>query len=926
MIDDPLVESHRPLHRDLNTSNEHAFTNILTGLIVGSLAMVAWEWSSQHLLRVSTVPTSRQQRLLIVSQISLWVGLCATMTGWLFSARWFDRLTRLLPETLRGSIGPGLWCLGITLFLTQVRGTAVLWSMTAGILLFAGFRSGAVLLSRLSRDGPLPVIAAGLWTSTFVARWSQSFAGTELASGISIVLGLSMVAGVARWTRASPKIGNLFTLLTLVAVVVLELAEGDHALLFLGMIAYVAAVSLEGAADTAARARICWSAAIVATTLLPLVRSFTDGGHLASGVAAGSVVAMLLHASFPQGLTQAGSRAFEAASGPLGFLVSVGAILISPVASAAILGSGLGLWDRLFIDSTKGLDPPAGRYHTRDAWIVGFLMAMAVIARIVFWLVTDRVWEDALITIRHAENAIAGNGLTHHPAHGLVHGFTSPVSVLVPLLGEWIRPGGGLVALRLASLLAGAMTVWFAGKVASHPDINLSTPSLIFWLSYYAFEHSQISFGMAGMETQIWTCVLVGGVAALLYGRLLWLALALSLAALCRPEAVLWIGCASAAWLWQQGWRRLFSLAGLVSLGIAPWLCFTTWYYGSPVPNTIRAKSAGYLYNTQVGIRFPSFLNYVIAELGDQMGNVMSLLPPHFVGHGFALIGTFPAPGLVIALLVWLGSMGSIALIRLKSWFIPPLIGAMLAYFALVVRIIFPWYPPPILGLAALLVASGIDVSCRVFQDDRIRVTGWILGIGLTTIFMVTLPATYASEGLVQHLVEDRVRARVGLWLRDHAGPDDYVTAECLGYLGYYSHLPFHDYPGLSSPRAVAALNTTRGEDRFLSPIVEILRPTWLVLRERELASAPADYELMHRIGLGAAEKKALSRYLPIQTFDDEFSIYRRKSRRRKRLGPVRRSDENRNAPPRSGDQPARTDTRSASRVRIRAGVVRMPS
>ena len=879
MIDEPRADGNRPFHRDLNPSVEQTFSYVLIGIIVGSLAMVAWAWTSQHLLRVAAVPISRQQRLLIISQISLWGGLCAMITGSLFSASWFDRLVLRVPEKLRVSIGPGFWCLGITLFLTQVRGTAVLWSMTVGILLFAGFRSGAVLLSQLSRDGPLPVIATAFWMSTLVARWSQPSEVTELATGVSIVLGLSMAAGVARWMRASSKIANLLTLLTLVAVVVLELAEGDPALLLLGMTAYVAAVFLEGATDPATRARTCWYAAIVATTLLPLVRDFTDAGYLASGVAAGSVVAMLLHASFPQGLTEAGSRRFEAASGPLGFLASVGAILITPVVSAAILGSGLGLWDRLFIAPRAGLDPPASRNHIRDARIVGFLMAMAVIARLVFWIATDRVWEDALITIRHAENAIAGHGLTHHPAHGLVHGFTSPMSVLVPLVGEAIHPGGGLLALRIASLLAGAMTVWFAGKVASHPDIKLSTPSMIFWLSYYAFEHSQISFGMAGMETQIWTCVLIGGVAALLYGRLLWLALALTLAALCRPEAVLWIVCASAAWLLQQGWRRLFALAGLVSLGIAPWLCFTTWYYGSPVPNTIRAKSAGYLYNTELGVRFPSFLSYVTAELGDQMGNVMSLLPPHFVGHGFALIGTFPAPGLVIALLVWLGSMGSIALIRGRSWFIPPLIGGMLAYFVLVVRICFPWYPPPILGLAALLVASGIDVSCRVFQDDRIRVTGWILGIGLTAIFVVTLPATYASEGLVQHLVEDRVRTRVGLWLRDHAGPDDYVTAECLGYLGYYSHLPFHDYPGLCSPRAVAALETTRGQDRFLSPIVEILRPTWLVLRERELASAPADYELMHRIGLGAAEKKALSRYLPIRTFDDEFSIYRRKSR-----------------------------------------------
>ena len=911
MVDEPRGDGARPFQRDLNRSSEQAFCYVLTGLIVGSLAMVVWGWTSQHLLRVATVPSSRQQRLLIMSQITLWVVSCAAITGWLFSVSWCDRLVRLVPERLRVSIGPGLWCLGSTAFLAQMQGTAVLWSMAISILLFAGFRSGAVRLSaQLARDGPLTVIATALWTSTLVARWSQTGNVSELASGVSIVLGLSMTAGLVRWKRASSKIANLLTLLTLVAVVVLELAEGDPPSILLGMAAYVSAVWLEGATDRAARARACWSAAIVATTVLPLVRSFTDASYLASGVAAGSVVAMLLHASFPRGLTQAGRRASDAASGVLGFLASVGAILITPVASAVILGSGLGLWDRLFIEPAASPDP-ASRNQIRDARIVGFLMAMALIARLAFWFATDRVWEDALITIRHAENAVAGHGLTHHPAHGLVHGFTSPISVLVPLLGEAIHPGGGLLALRIASLLAGAMTVWFAAKIADHPEIDLSTPALIFWLSYLALEHSQVSFGMAGMETQIWTCVLIGGIAALLYGQLLWLALALTVAALCRPEAILWIVCASAAWLLQQGWRRLVSLAGLVSLGIAPWLCFTTWYYGSPVPNTIRAKSAGYLYNTTIGSRFSNFVSYVFAELGDQMGNVTSLLPPHFVGHGFSLIGTFPAPGLVIALLVWLGAMGAIALIRPRCWFIPPLIGGMLVYFVLVVRICFPWYPPPILGLAALLVASGIDVSCRVFQDTRIRATGWILGIGLSAMFIVTLPVTYASEGLVQHLVEDRVRMRVGLWLRDHAGPDEYVAAECLGYLGYYSHLPFHDYPGLCSPRAVAALKTTRGEDRFLSPIVEILRPTWLVLRERELGSAPPDYEPMHTIGLGPDEKKALSRYLPIQTYDNEFTIFRRKSRApsasQPDSTPVSRSDDDRPSPPRLGDEPERT-------------------
>ncbi|MCX5758521.1 MAG: hypothetical protein NTU83_08460, partial [Candidatus Hydrogenedentes bacterium] len=42
------------------------------------------------------------------------------------------------------------------------------------------------------------------------------------------------------------------------------------------------------------------------------------------------------------------------------------------------------------------------------------LAAVAVVLRLTFSAYTDRVWEDALITILHSENAAAGLGLTHH--------------------------------------------------------------------------------------------------------------------------------------------------------------------------------------------------------------------------------------------------------------------------------------------------------------------------------------------------------------------------------------------------------------------------------------------------------------------------------------------------------------------------------
>lgn len=63
-------------------------------------------------------------------------------------------------------------------------------------------------------------------------------------------------------------------------------------------------------------------------------------------------------------------------------------------------------------------------------FIVCLIASVAI--RVFFWIYTQRIWEDTLITVRHAENAAAGLGLTHHTGHGqLVHGFTSAISVLI---------------------------------------------------------------------------------------------------------------------------------------------------------------------------------------------------------------------------------------------------------------------------------------------------------------------------------------------------------------------------------------------------------------------------------------------------------------------------------------------------------------
>ncbi len=82
-------------------------------------------------------------------------------------------------------------------------------------------------------------------------------------------------------------------------------------------------------------------------------------------------------------------------------------------------------------------------------------VALAVLVRLIHWFYTGRVWEDALITMTPARNVWAGNGLTHHLSEPRVHSFTSPLSVLVPLVGEAF--GQGLLGLPR---FGGQFTAW----------------------------------------------------------------------------------------------------------------------------------------------------------------------------------------------------------------------------------------------------------------------------------------------------------------------------------------------------------------------------------------------------------------------------------------------------------------------------------
>ena len=232
--------------------------------------------------------------------------------------------------------------------------------------------------------------------------------------------------------------------------------------------------------------------------------------------------------------------------------------------------------------------------------IVLAIATAAVLVRVFFWHYANRTWEDALITVLHAENFMDGLGLTHYkPDEAPVHGFTSPLSVLIPLLGELVHRGLGLPLLKIVSALAGGLTVLFGWKLTrAYGELNLSTGSFLMIATLLAFEHHQILWGMGGMETQMAVLVLIASMWSLRAASPTVQGVLLALCVYVRPDFAIWAAIATVDLFLQArrngSYKALIRAVTVAVVVYAPWVVFTQLYYGSPIPNTIPAKSNFY--------------------------------------------------------------------------------------------------------------------------------------------------------------------------------------------------------------------------------------------------------------------------------------------------------------------------------------------
>lgn len=468
-----------------------------------------------------------------------------------------------------------------------------------------------------------------------------------------------------------------------------------------------------------------------------------------------------------------------------------------------------------------------------DPLLIAFA-AGAVVARVAFWITTNRMFDDGLTTITHARNVPLGLGLIHHPGEGPVHGFTSALGVLVPLVGELIHEGSGMLTMRIASLAAVCVALGYARFLCR--DLNIGAFPTAFVLAYFAFDQNMIFFGMSGMETQVAVAILVAGIYYVRRAEFVPAGICLGLAPLVRPEFVLWMAPAF-VYLVVINRRRALLAAGISAAVIAPWVAFTTLYYGSPIPNTIIAKSTANPIPSLFSAEWSSWFANQLT--GHTVVLIYHLQPFREVWSTTAT--PIPSPVLVavaIAVLYFF-VLGLVASRRRRDlWPAIAFLGLFLAYriYFLPAVNYYEWYLPPFLGVVMIVVAVGMQQ-----MSVSLPVPPKAAAVVLSIAFAMHMPFSFAVDRQVQS-VDDQVRTNVALYLKANVQPGQSVVSESAGYIGFYGDVKLYDYPGLTSKTSVRALQSLPPNERDIPHLIAAVNPDWLVLRPWELQQFRAEF------------------------------------------------------------------------------------
>ncbi len=468
----------------------------------------------------------------------------------------------------------------------------------------------------------------------------------------------------------------------------------------------------------------------------------------------------------------------------------------------------------------------------------GLLLAL-LLAAALMWPLRHYLTDDTFIHLRYAENLASGRGLVFNPGER-VYGCTSPL--WVALLADGISLGWD--GLRVARVLGFLATLWSVALFLQLVRRTLQLPALCAIATVAWAAHAwMLRWSLSGMETPLAVALVLAGFVAFTEGKVwgsrpvrtgaLW-----SLAALARPEAalllVLWGAFLLADAESRPGLRRLVfgALPPLFIYG--GWLLFSHLYFGSELPQTLLAKTAG---PQGLAERLDNLWRQV-KIVGATDGILAALLIAALLAGGRRVWTERPIGQRAQRLLPWVWVLAVPALyvfrgVQVLSRYLLPLL--------------------PVLSWLAWRAGECWSLGPAGASSPRAARRTVIAGAAIAALVIAQNLAVYRGAVLPQvRSFGTGLRGSlipIGRWLRDSTPPGTAIATPDIGAIGFYSDRRVVDLAGLIEPRMVPYLEREPYEEATANfRFAAFARPDYVLDR----ANAESE-DLLHRSRYAAA-------------------------------------------------------------------------
>jgi hypothetical protein len=437
--------------------------------------------------------------------------------------------------------------------------------------------------------------------------------------------------------------------------------------------------------------------------------------------------------------------------------------------------------------------------HTAP-WLIA---ALALTARL---LPTPRTIDDAYITFRYARNLLDGLGFVYN-AGETVLGTTTPLytllmATLAGLTGWRDFPWLALVVNALADAITCFLLIRLGRTLTGHNAVGLTAALL------WAIAPMSVTFAIGGMETSVFILLLVLSAERYLNGSYRGAAFVAGLLLLTRPDGVLFVGLLGLDLAWRT-WRAQRTLpwreAAIFLLTLAPWALFAWWNFGSPIPNSIAAKTEAYRLDS--GAALIRLIQHYSTPFFEN----------EFLGRGWQLAGAFVY--LFLTLSAGLNAFRRDA----RTWPLALYPWLYFVVFAAANPLIFRWYLAPPLPLFFLFILAGLWQLAENLshllrrlgpRSSTFNLQPATLFLLPSFLFLFTSMAAWTlrpdhgprwpAPQMAWHALE-LLYTEVGKEMSGRVDPQrTVIAAGDIGALGYYSGARVLDTVGLISPQAAA--------------------------------------------------------------------------------------------------------------------------